>query len=127
MSIGLVGTHPVTKEIKAVKRHDSTCRCDDCRLDAAVALIDRTVRKDAAKYPVKLEIELSQWESLRELVEFLKYVRNSANGGHGFEIAADTDEPGKMFGKQSCAVTCYIDGDGSDKIGRMWLNGEEIK
>lgn len=88
-------------------------------------------RHDAqpSQYPVRLEIELSNWDSLSELIKFLQYVKRSAGGGHSFLIAADEtpDAPYKMFGKQAAGAVCFIDGDGNDKIGRIWLNGEEIK
>lgn len=85
-------------------------------------------RDDAAQYPMKLEIELDT-ENLRELVEFLKYLRDTAAVGHSFMVGADESPDGhyKMFGSQKVGAVWYIDGDGADRIGRIWINGEEIK
>lgn len=71
-------------------------------------------------YPVKLTLELTQWESLNQLIEFLRAVRDSANGGHGFRIEADRQDLGDK------APYVYIDGDGNDKIGRIVINGVDV-
>jgi len=72
-------------------------------------------------YPVKLTIELNQWDSLIDLIEFWRYVRNSANGGHSFNIEADRDSPNA---KPKAKVS--IDGDGNDKIGRIFINDKVV-
>lgn len=101
-------------------------RCDACggRLDAAAD--DR--------YPVVVELHLNAWADMSRFLDFLRYVKNTAAMGHSFEIGADTDaEPGRdgaqarMFGKQRCGASCYVDGDGPDRIGRIVVNGKELK
>lgn len=86
-------------------------------------------RADAGNYPNKLEIELSNWENIGALLEFLKYVRAAANGGHSFGIGADesADAPHKELGSQKFGAVVFVDGDGNDHIGKIMLNGQEVK
>lgn len=86
---------------------------------AAVARLDA-----ADRYPVKLMIELTEWDSLPDLLEFWRYIRSSASGGHSFSIEADREEGD--FTKQGGWPRVFIDGDGSDKVGRIFLNGEDV-
>ena len=81
--------------------------------------------EDAGQYPLKLELELSQWESLPQLLEFLRYVKNTANGGHSFAIEADREEGDWPSGKGGWPKV-YVDGDGNDHIGSIKLNGEDV-
>jgi hypothetical protein len=71
-------------------------------------------------YPVKLSIELTKWEDLRGLIEFWRYIRDTANGGHSFNIEADRADLGDKAPKVS------IDGDGNDKVGRIYLNDKVL-
>lgn len=89
----------------------------------------RVGRADAGQYPNKLEIELSNWENIGALLEFLKYVRVAANGGHSFGIGADesADAPHKELGSQKFGAVVFVDGDGNDHIGKIMLNGQEVK
>lgn len=87
---------------------------------------------DAGEYPVKIEIELTQWDNLRSFIGFLRYVKAAASAGHGFSIEADREEgviPEFMekFGLTGDHPKVYVDGDGADKVGRILVNGEEIK
>jgi hypothetical protein len=90
------------------------------------------VRKDATPSggPV-ITLELAPgFDNLSGFLEFWKYVKNAASGGHSFMLAADesADGPGrKEFGKQLAGATCFFDGDGSDHIARILVDGEEFK
>lgn len=91
------------------------------------------MRCDAAsQYPVEIRIELSRWESLKELLGFLRYVRDAANGGHSFVIEADREDGGssadlEKYGLRGTYPRVGVDGDGNDKVGRIWVNGELLK
>lgn len=71
-------------------------------------------------YPVKLTIELTKWDSLPQLIDFWRYVRDTSNGGHSFNIEADRDDLGDK------APKVFIDGDGSDHVGRIFLNDKDV-
>lgn len=71
-------------------------------------------------YPNKLTIELSDWESMSQLLAFWRYVRNTAAGGHSFSIEADREDLGDK------APKVYVDGDGNDKCGRIFLNDKDV-
>jgi hypothetical protein len=71
-------------------------------------------------YPVHLTVEMSKWEDLGGLVDFWRYVKNTANGGHSFVIEADRE------GMQPAKAKVSVDGDGSDKVGCIFLNGEDV-
>jgi hypothetical protein len=73
-----------------------------------------------ANYKNKLTVELSDWEDMSGLIEFWRYIRNSANGGHSFNIEADKDDLGDK------APKVFIDGDGNDKLGRIFLNNKDV-
>lgn len=105
------------------------------KLDDCVRRMDAVLRRDSLQgvkldpnYPIQLTIELRKEEGVGHLVEFFRYIKNAANVGHSFLIAADesADGPGKMFGKQKAGATCFLDGDGADGIGRIFLNGEDV-
>jgi hypothetical protein len=72
-------------------------------------------------YTQKLTIELTQWEDMDGLIEFWRYIRDTANGGHSFNIEADRTDLGDKAPKVS------VDGDGADHVGRIFLNDKEIK
>ena len=113
--------------------------CLDAVRDLDLRMSSLEGRADAANaYPLKLEIELTQWESLPQLLAFLRYVKASANAGHSFKLEADREEGDstswkgyKMNGRpvwtDGGCPKVFVDGDGNDHIGRIWLNGEEVK
>ncbi len=87
---------------------------------------------DDDRYPVKLEIELTNWNDLGHFIGFLRYVRATANAGHSFTIEADREEGSipefmRKFGLTGAYPKVEVDGDGVDRIGRIFVNGEEIK
>jgi len=89
------------------------------RLDTAVIAAGwLRERMDAStgRYPVRLELRLSDTDFVPKLVEFLQEVAKRAGGGHSFSLSADEDDPFK----------CGIDGDGADKIGYIFLNGKDV-
>lgn len=95
------------------------------RLDAVLRTASRLAasRLDArpqGAYPYELRIEFAKADGLRELVDFFRYVAKTANGGHSFSIEADRE------GNAAAKAKVFIDGDGSDKFGRILLNGEDI-
>jgi len=75
----------------------------------------------AASYPNKLTIELSQWENLRGLLDFWRYVKDTANSGHSFSIEADRDSE-----NSPPKAKVFVDGDGSDHVGRIFLNDKDV-
>lgn len=91
------------------------------------ALVQRELKAGHSP-PVTITLELSGTEFVPHFVEFLRYIQRTASGGHSFMIAADEDSDGphQMFGSQKAAAVCHIDGDGSDKIGRILLNGKDV-
>jgi 8-oxo-dGTP pyrophosphatase MutT (NUDIX family) len=86
----------------------------------AVTSVESVARADAASYPVRLTVELTAWEDLIGLLEFWRYIRNTANGGHSFNIEADRDDLGDK------APKVFIDGDGADKVGRIFVNDRDV-
>lgn len=93
---------------------------------------DRLSRKDGTPRggPV-ITLELAPgFDNLQGFIDFLQTIKDIASTGHSFEIGADTDfdgTGGKMFGKQRCAAVCFMDGDGSDHIARILVDGKEYK
>jgi hypothetical protein len=77
-----------------------------------------------AQFPNRLEIELGI-EDMRRMLDFWRYIRDTAAGGHSFVIEADREDfsPSKNW-KQPPRVS--IDGDGADRIGRIFLNGKDV-
>lgn len=105
------------------------------KLDDCVRRMDAVLRRDSLQgvqpdpnYPIQLTIELRKAEGVGHLVEFFRYIKNAANAGHSFLIAADesAESPGEMFGKQRAGAVCFLDGDGADGVGRIFLNGEDV-
>ena len=87
---------------------------------------------DRSQYPVKIELELTQWENFTALLAFLRYVKAMANAGHGFKIEADREEGAdksmmQKFGIKGEHPYVYVDGDGNDHIGKILVNGKELK
>jgi hypothetical protein len=74
-----------------------------------------------ANYKNKLTVELSDWEDMSGLIEFWRYIRNTANGGHSFDIEADRESPNS---KPKAKVG--VDGDGNDHVGRIFLNDVDV-
>lgn len=88
--------------------------------------------QDAAEYPVKIEIELTSWDNLGSFLAFLRYVRAAANAGHGFSIEADREEGSmpelmRKFGLKGEWPRVYVDGDGADHVGRITVNGDDLR
>lgn len=91
----------------------------------------RNVVGDAADYPVKLELELSDSDFVPHLLKFLRYVGAAASSGHSFKLEADREEGAmpefiEKFGLSGEHPSVFIDGDGSDRIGRILLNGKDV-
>ncbi len=69
-------------------------------------------------HPTKIELLAN--DSNGQLVKLLNYIRHNGNGGHTFTIIVDPDlkENTRKFG---------WDGDGSDRIDKITVNGEILK
>lgn len=68
-------------------------------------------------------------DNLSQFIEFLRYVKDAASGGHSFLLAADESAEGtgrKEFGKQLAGAVCFMDGDGSDHIARIFLDDKDV-
>ena len=77
---------------------------------------------EAKKESVIIIIECSESAAKESLLPILDHMRFNGQIGHSYEIVADPDRT-KDEGKQSF----FFDGDGSDKIFSIKLNGEEWK
>jgi hypothetical protein len=82
---------------------------------------DTTTAFNRNNYPVKFTITMSKWDNLTGFIEFWRYVRNTAAGGHSFTVEADRES------KNSAPKAKFeIDGDGADHIGQIFLNDLDI-
>jgi hypothetical protein len=98
---------------------------NSAQLDAILAGLARAeARLDAVAGPavVSVTIECSDTDFLPALVRFFQIIRDVAAGGHSFEVTADQEQSSDY---KDGPPRFSIDGDGSDRIYRILVNGKD--
>lgn len=101
------------------------CTCAACSTtdtDIPTTSAERAKEGSAPRFSV----ELLALDGANRFFDFWRYLKKAASSGHSFMVEADRDEHLSEFWPYDGHPSFFLDGDGADRLGRMYLDDKDI-